>query len=211
MAQFFTIHAENPQLRLIRQAAAIVREGGVIVYPTDSCYALGCHLGDKAATQRIRCIRGIDERRHLTLVCRSLAEVAEYARVDNSQYRLLKAATPGSYAFIMQATRLVPRRLQHPKRNTIGVRVPDHRVVQALLDELGEPLLSSTLIMAGETQPLNDPQEIRERLEHAVDLVMDAGPCGLEPTTVVDLTGDVPTVTRTGKGPIGVFGVADAA
>ena len=207
MAQYFTIHADNPQPRLIRQAAEIVRRGGVIVYPTDSCYALGCHLGDKAAMQRIRRIRGIDQRRHLTLVCRSLAEVALHARVDNRQYRLLKASTPGSYAFILQATRAVPRALRHPQRSTIGVRIPDHRVVRDLLAELGEPLLSSTLILPGDETPLNDPHEMRERLEHDVELILDAGSCGFTPTTVVDLTGDVPVITRAGKGAALPFGV----
>ena len=210
MAQYFVIHADNPQPRLIRRTAEIVRAGGVIAYPTDSCYALGCHIGDKAAMERIRRIRAVDPRRHLTLVCRSIAEVAVYARVDNRQYRLLKAATPGSYAFILQATRAVPRRLQHPQRNTIGVRIPDHRVVQDLLAELGEPLISSTLMLPGEETPLNDPQAIRERLEHNVELVLDAGSCGLEPTTVVDLTGEVPLVVRLGRGPVGVFGLAEA-
>ncbi len=207
MAQFFSINPDNPQLRLIRQAAAIVRADGVIVYPTDSCYALGCHLGDKNAMTRIRTIRQVDDRHHFTLVCRDLAEISHYARVDNSQYRLLKASTPGSYTFILEATREVPRRLQHPKRNTIGLRIPHHPVVQALLEELKEPLLSSTLMLPGDEFPLNDAEEIRDRLEHQVELVLDGGPCGLEMTTVIDLTGEVPKLTRQGKGSLIPFGI----
>ncbi len=195
-------------MRLIKQAVTIVRNGGIIIYPTDSCYALGCHLGDKDAMTRIRTIRQVDERHHFTLVCRNLAEISTYAKVDNSQYRLLKATTPGSYTFILQATREVPRRMQHPKRNTIGLRVPDHPVVLALLQELDEPLLSSTLILPGDDYPLNDTDEIRERLEHQVDLVMDAGSCGIEMTTVIDLTTDVPELIRQGKGSIVPFGIS---
>ena len=206
MAQLFTIHPENPQPRLIRQAAEIVRGGGVIVYPTDSCCALGCRIGDKAAMERIRAIREVDERHHLTLVCRDLAEIGQYARIDNAQFRLLKASTPGSYTFLLQATREVPKRLLHPSRRTIGLRVPDHNVAQALLAELGEPLLSSTLMLPGDELPLNDPHEIRERLERRVDLVIDAGPCGIVPTTVVDLTGDQPLIARVGKGSTAPFG-----
>ncbi|MDB5865065.1 MAG: hypothetical protein JWO70_2871 [Betaproteobacteria bacterium] len=206
MAQLFNIHPENPQPRLIRQAAEIVRAGGVIVYPTDSCCALGCRIGDKAAMERIREIRGVDERHHLTLVCRDLAEIGQYAKVDNTQFRLLKATTPGSYTFILQATREVPKRLLHPSRRTIGLRVPEHTVAQALLAELGEPLLSSTLMLPGDEQPLNDPEEIRERLERRIELVIDGGPCGIVPTTVVDLTGDVPVITRVGKGSTAPFG-----
>lgn len=208
MAQFFSIHTDTPHLRLIRQAVAIVRSGGVIVYPTDSCYALGCHLGDKNAMTRIRTIRQVDDQHHFTLVCRNLAEISTYAKVDNSQYRLLKATTPGSYTFILQATREVPRRMQHPKRNTIGLRIPDHPVVQALLEELGEPLLSSTLILPGDEYPLNDAEDIRERLEHHVELVMDAGSCGIEMTTVIDLTSDVPVLIRPGKGSLEPFGIS---
>lgn len=208
MAQFFAIHTDTPHLRLIKQAVAIVRSGGIIVYPTDSCYALGCHLGDKDAMTRIRAIRQVDERHHFTLVCRDLAEIATYAKVDNSQYRLLKATTPGSYTFILQATREVPRRMQHPKRNTIGLRIPDHPVVLALLEELGEPLLSSTLILPGDEYPLNDAEEIRERLEHQVELVMDAGSCGIDMTTVIDLTTDVPELVRPGKGSLEPFGIS---
>jgi tRNA threonylcarbamoyl adenosine modification protein (Sua5/YciO/YrdC/YwlC family) len=207
VAQFFSIHTDTPHLRLIKQAVAIVRSGGIIVYPTDSCYALGCHLGDKEAMTRIRTIREVDERHHFTLVCRNLAEIATYAKVDNSQYRLLKATTPGSYTFILQATREVPRRMQHPKRNTIGLRIPDHPVVLALLEELGEPLLSSTLILPGDELPLNDAEEIRERLEHQVELVMDAGSCGIDMTTVIDLTTAVPELIRPGKGSLEPFGI----
>ncbi|GDX60315.1 threonylcarbamoyl-AMP synthase [Nitrosomonadaceae bacterium] len=209
MAQFFSINPNNPQLRLIRQAAAIVRSDGVIVYPTDSCYALGCHLGDKNAMTRIRTIRQVDDRHHFTLVCRDLAEISRYAKVDNSQYRLLKASTPGSYTFILEATREVPRRLQHPKRSTIGLRIPSHPVVQALLEELKEPLLSSTLMLPGDELPLNDAEEIRDRLEHQVELVLDGGPCGLEMTTVIDLTGEVPELTRQGKGSLTPFGITN--
>lgn len=207
MAQFFSIHTDTPHLRLIKQAVAIVRSGGIIVYPTDSCYALGCHLGDKEAMTRIRTIREVDERHHFTLVCRNLAEIATYAKVDNSQYRLLKATTPGSYTFILQTTREVPRRMQHPKRNTIGLRIPDHPVVLALLEELGEPLLSSTLILPGDELPLNDAEEIRKRLEHQVELVMDAGSCGIDMTTVIDLTTAVPELIRPGKGSLEPFGI----
>ena len=192
---------------MIRQAAECVRSGGVIVYPTDSCYALGCHIGDKAAMERIRAIRQVGEHHNLTLVCRDLAEIAQYARVDNSQFRMLKATTPGSYTFILHATREVPKRLMHPRRRTIGLRVPDHKVAHALLAELGEPLLSSTLILPGDDMPLNDAEEIRERLERRIDLIIDGGPCGIEPTTVVDLTGDAPVITRMGKGAAEPFGI----
>ncbi len=207
MSQFFSIHPDNPQPRLIKRAAEIIRAGGIIVYPTDSCYALGCHIGDKTAMERIRAIRGIDARHHFALVCRDLSELATYARVDNQQFRLLKAITPGSYVFILEATRELPKRLQHPKRRTIGLRIPDHPVVDALLAELGEPLLSSTLLLLGDEQPHTDAQEIRERLEHQVDLILDGGSCGIEPTTVVDLTGAAPLVTRAGKGSLAPFGL----
>jgi tRNA threonylcarbamoyl adenosine modification protein (Sua5/YciO/YrdC/YwlC family) len=200
VAQFFTIHPLNPQARLVRQAADIVREGGVIVYPTDSCYALGCRIGDKEAVDRMRAIRQVDARHHFALVCRSLSEIATYARVNDRQYRLLKSATPGSYTFILKATREVPKRLQHPSRRTIGVRVPDHKVVAALLAELGEPIVSSTLLMPGETEPLTDAREIRRRLEHRVELVIDGGSCGAVPTTIVQLTDDVPVIIRAGRG-----------
>jgi tRNA threonylcarbamoyl adenosine modification protein (Sua5/YciO/YrdC/YwlC family) len=208
VAQLFTVHSENPQPRLIRQAAEILRQGGVMVYPTDSCYALGCRIGDKAAMERIRAIRNVDERHHLTLVCRDLAEIGQYARVDNVQFRLLKAATPGSYTFILQATKEVPKRLLHPSRRTIGLRVPDHKVAQALLTELGEPLLSSTLLLPGDDEPLNDAEQIRDRLERRVDLVLDAGSCGIVPTTVVDLTADAPVITRVGKGSVALLGIS---
>jgi tRNA threonylcarbamoyl adenosine modification protein (Sua5/YciO/YrdC/YwlC family) len=193
---------------LIRQAAEILRQGGVMVYPTDSCYALGCRIGDKAAMERIRAIRNVDERHHLTLVCRDLAEIGQYARVDNVQFRLLKAATPGSYTFILQATKEVPKRLLHPSRRTIGLRVPDHKVAQALLTELGEPLLSSTLLLPGDDEPLNDAEQIRDRLERRVDLVLDAGSCGIVPTTVVDLTAYAPVITRVGKGSLELLGIS---
>jgi tRNA threonylcarbamoyl adenosine modification protein (Sua5/YciO/YrdC/YwlC family) len=207
MAQLFSIYTDNPQPRLIKRAADIVRAGGVIVYPTDSCYALGCHLGDKTAMERMRAIREVDARHHFALVCRDLAEIATYAKVDNRQFRLLKATTPGSYAFILRATREVPKRLQHPSRRTIGLRVPDHRVVRALLAELREPLLSTTLLMPGDELPLNDIEAIRARLEHRVDLILDGGSCGIEPTTVVDLTGETPVITRVGRGSIAPFGL----
>lgn len=207
MAQYFVVHPENPQRRLLKQAAEIVRAGGLIVYPTDSCYALGCHLGDKAAQERIRAIRNVGPRHHFTLVCRDLSEIARYARVDNRQYRMLKAATPGSYTFVLQATREVPRRLQNPRRNTIGLRIPDHAVVGGLLEELGEPLLSSTLIMPGDDLPMNDADRIRERLERQVELVLDGGSCGLEMTTVIDLTGEAPEIMRVGRGSLDPFGI----
>lgn len=207
MSQFFAIHTQNPQPRLIRRAADIIRDGGIVVYPTDSCYALGCHVGDKGAMERIRAIRGIDERHHLTLVCRDLSELATYARVDNRQFRLLKATTPGGYVFILEATRELPKRLQHPKRRTIGLRIPDHPVVDALLAELGEPILSSTLLLPGDEQPHTDAAEIRERLEHQVDLVLDGGSCGIEPSTVVDLTAAEPVLVRAGKGALKPLGL----
>ena len=199
MAQFFSIHPKNPQPRLIRHAVEIVRAGGLIVYPTDSCFALGCHVGDKAATQRIRAIRQVDAGHHFTLVCRDLAEAATYARIDDAQFRLIKGALSGSYTFILKATREVPRRLQHPRRKTIGVRFPAHPVARALLRELGEPLLSSTLLLPGEEVPLSDAHEIRERLEHRVDLVIDAGPCDVVPSTVVDMTDEAPVIVRRGR------------
>lgn len=207
MAQFFSIHPQTPHARLIRQAVDIVRKGGVIAYPTDSCYALGCQIGNKEAMDRIRTIRNVDQNHNFTLVCRDLAEIATYAKVDNAQYRLLKAATPGSYTFILAATREVPRRLQHPKRHTIGLRIPDHPVAQALLAELDEPLLSSTLILPGDELPLNDAGEIRQRLEHQIELVMDAGSCGTDMTTVIDLTEIAPKVARSGKGDLSPFGI----
>lgn len=205
MAQYFSIHPENPQRRLVGQAVEILRTGGVIVYPTDSLYALGCHLGDKPAMERMRWIRDIDERHHLTLMCRDLAEIGQFAKVDNASYRLLKTCTPGSYTFILQANRELPRRILHANRKTIGVRIPDHPVALALLEGLGEPLLSTTLTLPGDEEPMNDPVEIRRRLEASVELVIDAGSCGVEPTTIIDLTGDAPVVVRQGKGPVAPF------
>lgn len=200
MAQYFEIHPTHPQARLVRRAAEIVRRGGLIAYPTDSCYALGCHLGDAAALARLRRVRGVDDKHHLTLMCRDLSEIAAYAIVGNAQYRILKAVTPGSFTFILRATREVPRRLMHPKRKSIGVRVPGHPVAHALLAELNEPMLSATLALPGDAEPLSDAGEIRDRLEHALDLVIGAGSCGVTPSTVVDLTGDQPLIVRRGKG-----------
>ena len=207
MAQYFSIHPTHPQARLVRRAAEIVRGGGLIAYPTDSCYALGCHLDDARAVERLRRVRRMDARHHLTLMCRDLSEIATYAVVDDARFRLLKRATPGSYTFILRATREVPRRLAHPRRKTIGVRVPAHAVAHALLAELNEPMLSATLLLPGEEAPPTDPQEIRERLEHEVDLVVDAGFCGAEPTTVLDLTADKVVVLREGKGSLAPFSV----
>ncbi len=206
MSQYFAVHPTHPQPRLIAQAAGIIRSGGVIAYPTDSCYAIGCQIGDKEAMQRLRTIRKVDDKHHLTLMCRDLSEIATYAQVDNVQYRLLKKLTPGSYTFILRASREVPRRLLHPRRKTIGMRVPEHVVAQALLAALGEPLLSATLILPGDALPLNDGDEIRTRLEHALDLVLDAGSCGIDPTTMVDLTGTAPELLRQGKGSLEPFG-----
>jgi len=207
MSQFFTIHPDNPNLRLIRQAAEVLRGGGIVVYPTDSCYALGCHLDDKRAVARIRQIRQLDEQHHMTLMCRDLSEISHYAKVDNVQFRLLKSNTPGSYTFILEATKEVPKRLQHPKRSTIGMRIPDHPVALALLKELGEPLLSTTLILPDEDSPLNDAEYIRELLEKQVDLVIDGGAVGLDFTTVIDLTNDSPVLLRRGKGDVSQFGI----
>ncbi|HEX7044190.1 MAG TPA: L-threonylcarbamoyladenylate synthase [Burkholderiales bacterium] len=200
MAQYFQIHPDNPQPRLVRRAVEIIRDGGVIVYPTDSSYALGCHIGDKAAMERIRRIRALDGRHNFTLVCRDLSEVALYARLSNSDYRILRAHTPGPYTFILRATREVPRRLQHPRRRTIGLRVPDHNIAQALLAELREPLMSVTLILPGEELPQHDAETIRARLEHQVDLVIDGGNCGWEPTTVVVLEDGAVRIARRGRG-----------
>lgn len=205
MSQYFQIHPDNPQLRLIRRAVEMLREGAVVVYPTDSCYALGCKFGEKEPVERIRRIRRLDHHHNFTLVCRDLSEIATYARVDNSAYRLLKTLTPGPYTFILSATHEVPRRLWNPKRRTIGIRVPDHRITQALLDELGEPLLSTTLSLPGDELPLTDPEVMRERLEQQVDLVIDGGNCGLEPTSVIDLVDGVPDVRRTGRGDVSLF------
>jgi tRNA threonylcarbamoyl adenosine modification protein (Sua5/YciO/YrdC/YwlC family) len=200
MSQYFQIHPVNPQMRLIRHAVEIIRADGLIVYPTDSTYALGCHVGDKRGMERIRRIRAIDSKHDFTLVCRDLSEIAIYARVDNSAYRLLRSLTPGPYTFILSATHEVPRRLQNPKRKTIGIRVPDHPIAQALLAELGEPLMSSTLILPGKDMPETEAAEIRERLEREVDLVIDGGHCGFEPTTVIDMSVGAPQVLRQGCG-----------
>lgn len=200
MSQFFAIHTDNPQRRLVSQAVAILRGGGIIVYPTDSCYALGCCIGDKSAMERIRRIRKVDHRHNFTLVCRDLSELAAYAKVDNSDYRLLKSLTPGPYTFILRASREVPRRLQNARRKTIGLRVPENATARLLLETLGEPLMSSTLILPGEDMPLTDPEEIYRRLASDVHLVIDGGNCGIEPTTVVDLTDEVPQVLRVGRG-----------
>ncbi|MGO1461795.1 MAG: L-threonylcarbamoyladenylate synthase [Marinobacter sp.] len=200
MSQFFQIHPENPQKRLIKQAVEILRKGGVVVYPTDSGYAIGCHLGEKQAQDRIKRIRRLDDKHNFTLVCRDLSDIGVYAKVDNTQYRLLKTFTPGPYTYILDATSEVPRRLMHPKRRTIGVRVPDNAIVRALLGELGEPIMSSTLMLPGESDPMTDANDIREALENELDLIIDGGFCGMEPTTVVNFTGEVPAVTRVGKG-----------
>lgn len=206
MSQFFQIHPDNPQQRLIQQASQIIQAGGIVALPTDSCYALVCHLDDKDAVVRLRRIRAVDDKHHLTLLCRDLAEIALYAKVDNKQYRLLKAATPGPYTLILEATKEVPRRVSHPSRKTIGLRVPENRIAHALLEQLAQPLLGTTLILPGDEQPLNDAELIRERLEKLVDLVIDGGACSLEPTTVVDLTGEQPLLVRAGRGPISLFG-----
>ena len=211
MAQLFSIHPTHPQPRLIRQAADIVRAGGVIVYPTDSCYALGCHIGDKAAAERLRRIRQVDETHHFTLVCRDLSDIANFAKVDNAQFRLLKTATPGAYTFILEASREVPRRLAHPRRRTIGLRVPQNVIAHALLAELGEPLLSTTLLLPEVDEPLNDAEEIRERLEHLVELVIDGGSCGIEPTSVIDMTHGEPEVVRVGAGSLTDIGLTAPA
>jgi tRNA threonylcarbamoyl adenosine modification protein (Sua5/YciO/YrdC/YwlC family) len=212
MAQFLQIHPDNPQTRLLKQAAALLDGGGIVAVPTDSSYALACHLDDKNAVDRLRRIRGVDEKHHLTLLCRDLGELASYARVDNRQYRLLKAATPGAYTFLLEATKEVPRRVSHPQRKSIGLRVPNHKALQALLELHGAPLLATTLILPGDSDPLNDPEDIRQRLEHDLAAVIDAGPCMLEPTTVVDLTpmgrGDDPVVVREGGGDLTALGLA---
>ncbi|WP_250658645.1 L-threonylcarbamoyladenylate synthase [Alkalimarinus coralli] len=200
MSQFFQIHPDNPQHRLIVQAVDIVKSGGVIAYPTDSAYALGCHIGDKAAVDRIRRIRRLDDKHNFTLVCRDLSELGVYAKVSNSSYRLLKNNTPGAYTFILPASAEVPRRLMHPKRREIGMRVPENNIALALLEELNEPLMSTTLILPGDDMPMTDPYEIRSMLEHEVDLVIDGGFCGFEPTTVVNMIDDVPQLIREGKG-----------
>jgi len=208
VSQFFAIHPETPQARLIQQAVSIIQGGGVIVYPTDSAYALGCQLGDKKAMERIRRIRSLQENHNFTLVCRDLSELGTYAHVDNTTYRLLRHATPGPYTFVLEATREVPRRLIQPKRKTIGLRVPDHPIPQALLHALNEPLMSATLIMPGDDYPMTDPYDIRHYLEHEVDLVIDGGFCGLEATSMVDLTGPTPVVLRAGVGDVSDFEIA---
>jgi tRNA threonylcarbamoyl adenosine modification protein (Sua5/YciO/YrdC/YwlC family) len=205
MSQFFTIHPQNPQQRLISQAVAIIRAGGVIVYPTDSCYALGCYIGDKAAMERISKIRKTDKNHNFTLVCRDLSEIGTYAKIENAVFRSMKALTPGPYTFILKASHEVPRRLQNPKRKTIGVRVPDHAIVQAILESLGEPIMSSTLIMPDKNIPETEPDTIREILQKQVDLIIDGGYCGFEPTTMVDMMTDLPQILREGKGPIDAF------
>lgn len=200
MAQFFSIHPDNPQPRLIRQAVAIIQQGGLIAYPTDSAYALGCQIGDRLALDRIRAIRRLDKDHNFTLMCRDLSELATYAKVDNLTFRLLKQYTPGPFTFILEATSEVPRRLKHPKRKTIGLRVPQNAITLALLEELGAPLMTSTLLLPNDEYPLTDPYDIREILQHELELVIDGGFCGLEPTTVVDLTGEAPQVLRQGCG-----------
>jgi len=200
VAQFFTIHPETPQQRLIKQAVEIIRKGGLIAYPTDSAYALGCHIGDKNALDRIRQIRQLDKHHNFTLMCRDLSELATYAKVDNSTFRRLKAHTPGAYTFILEATSEVPKRLMHPKRKTIGMRVPDNPIALALMDELGEPLMTSSLLLPGDEYPPSDPYDIRDTLEHQLELVVDGGYCGMEPTTVIDMTDDVPVLLRQGAG-----------
>ena len=207
MAQYLSIHPEDPQPRLLHIAAEIVRKGGLVAFPTDSCYALGCHLGDKDAVERIRAIRAVDDRHHLTLMCRDLSEIAQFARVDNAQYRLLKATTPGSYTFILEGTKELPRRVLHPKRKTIGLRIPAHPVALGLLDQLGEPLLTSTLILPGDEIPLTEGWEIQDRLDDQLELILDGGHCGIEPTTVVDLTAALPALVRAGRGTLAPFGL----
>jgi len=206
MSQLLTVHPVNPQLRLLETAAVTMRGGGVVAYPTDSSYALGCHLGDKGAMARIQRIRRTGRDHDFTLVCRDLSEIATYARVDNWAYRLLKSLTPGPYTFILRATSEVPKRLQNPKRRSIGIRVPDHPIVSALLDALGEPIMSTTLLLPGDDLPMSDAEEIRERLQNEIDLVIDGGACGVEPTTVLDLSGGDITVLRQGKGDVSAFG-----
>ncbi|MBU0915985.1 L-threonylcarbamoyladenylate synthase [Aquabacterium parvum] len=209
MAQLFEVHPEHPQPRLLKQAAAFLHQGGVVAVPTDSSYALVCHLDDKSAVDQLRRIRGVDERHHLTLLCRDLSELASYARVDNQQYRLLKLATPGPYTFILEATKEVPRRVSHPSRRTIGLRVPDHRVTQSLLTEMGQPLLATTLILPDEVEPLNDAQLIREALQKRIQAVVDAGACPMAPTTVIDLSQGGAQVLRQGRGELSRLGLSD--
>jgi tRNA threonylcarbamoyl adenosine modification protein (Sua5/YciO/YrdC/YwlC family) len=210
MAQYFEVHPDDPQPRLLKQAAQILHEGGLVAIPTDSSYALVCHLDDKAAAERLRQLRAVDDKHHLTLLCRDLSELASYARVDNRQYRLLKLGTPGPYTFILEATKEVPRRVSHPSRRTIGLRVPAHVVAQGLLGVLGQPLLATTLIPPGESEPVNDPQEIRARFEKQLQAIVDAGACRRLPTTVIDLSGDEPALVRVGRGDPGALGLAAA-
>ncbi len=207
MSQFFQIHPENPQSRLIKQAAQIIQSGGIAVLPTDSSYALVCQIDDKTGVDRLRRLRGVDDKHHMTLLCRDLSEIGLYARVDNRQFRYLKATTPGPFTIILEATKEVPRRLSHPSRKTIGLRVPENQIARALLEELGQPLLSTTLILPGESQPLTDPDEIREKLERRIELIIDGGACGLESTTIIDLTGENPILVRQGRGDPALFGL----
>jgi tRNA threonylcarbamoyl adenosine modification protein (Sua5/YciO/YrdC/YwlC family) len=207
VSQYFEVHPQNPQPRLLKQAAALLQAGAVLAVPTDSSYALVCRLDDKAAAEQLRRIRQVDEKHHLTLLCRDLSELARFARVDNRQYRWLKLGTPGPYTFILEATKEVPRRLSHPSRRTIGLRVPEHRALQALLDLFGEPLLATTLILPGQAEPLNDAGEIRDQLQRQVGAVVDAGACPMEPTTVVDLSGDEPVLVRQGRGALAQLGL----
>jgi tRNA threonylcarbamoyl adenosine modification protein (Sua5/YciO/YrdC/YwlC family) len=207
MAQYFAVHPDNPQARLLKQAVALLNQGGVLAVPTDSSYALVCHLDDKAAADQLRKVRCMDDKHHLTLLCRDLRELANYAKIDNRQFRLIKQATPGAFTFILEATKEVPRRVSHPQRKTIGLRVPEHKVLQELLALHGAPLLATTLILPGAQDPMNDPEDIRAQLEHQIAGVIDAGACVLEPTTVVDLCGDSPEVTRHGQGNISLLGL----
>lgn len=207
MSQFFHIHPDNPQLRLIKQAVHIIQSGGIVALPTDCCYALVCQLDNKDAVERMRRIRGVDDKHHLTLLCKDLSEISEYAKIDNRQFRLLKSVTPGPYTFILGASKEVPRRLSHPSRKTIGLRVPENVVVQALLEELGQPLIGTTLILPGSGLPLTEADEIRDQLEKQVELVIECGACSLEPTTVIDLTDDEPMLIRQGRGDSKVFGL----
>ena len=205
MGQTLQIHPENPQLRLINQVVAVMRKGGVVIYPTDSCYAIGCHIGDKPAQDKIRKIRQLDENHDFTLVCRDLSEISLYAKIDNSAYKVIKSLTPGPYTFILKATREVPRRLQNPKRKTIGLRIPGNSIALAILEALGEPIMSSTLQMPGDDLPLSDPEEINNRVGKRVDMIIDGGACELEPTSVIDLVSDVPIIRRRGRGDVNQF------
>jgi len=210
MSQYFEVHPDNPQPRLLKQAVQILHGGGIAAIPTDSSYAFVCHLDDKAAAENLRRIRGVDDKHHLTLLCRDLSELASYARVDNRQYRLLKSGTPGPFTFILEATKEVPRRVSHPSRRTIGLRVPEHAVTHALLEQLGQPLLATTLIAPGETEPMNDPHEIRDRFQKLIQAVVDAGACPMQPTTVIDLTDEVPVLVRRGRGDASLLGLSGA-